>query len=462
MCPSSLLSLFETVCGSVPETVTALPPSGSNRRYWRMEASGRSYIGCQGRNVGENRAFCALSDHFSRASLPVPRVYGLSADGLCYLQDDIRGESLFDLRGDVSLLVKTIRLLPRFQFEGARNLDFDICWPQREFDSQMILFDQHYFKYCFLKPAGYDEFDEIALEKEFSAMRQRLLAADTGNTFLYRDFQARNVIIRDGEPWMIDFQGGRRGPVHYDLASFAWQARAGYTADLRARLVDEYLDAASPRLETSREEFLSTLRHFVLLRSLQVLGAYGFRGLFERKPHFLESIPYAMANLRELLQEPFAEYPYLSNLLSQLASMPRFALPEPAHEGLQVRVLSFSFRKGIPEDPSGNGGGYVFDCRGVVNPGRYEKFRQMDGRDAPVAEFLDASEDMQAFLGHVYALADAHVADYISRGFTDLMFCCGCTGGQHRSVYAAEHLAAHLRERFPSVKVTLCHRERDV
>ena len=385
--------------------------------------------------------------------------------------------------------------MPNIQIRGARGLDWQNCYPQPEFDEDSVLFDLNYFKYCFLKPSGLD-FHELKLEANFRLFAKDLTAENI-DSFLYRDFQARNVMLdADGNPHFIDFQGGRRGPFYYDLASFLWQASARYSDKLRRELVAEYYDALKQYTEVpSLRHFVHRLSLFVLFRTLQVLGAYGFRGYFERKKHFLDSIPPAMDNLRALLKlgEQVFPYPYMMDMLRRLTEMPRYAhIEEPAvsradgykttdknvyaahpqdgpatfskYDGkgpLRVRVFSFSYRKGIPADESGNGGGYVFDCRSTHNPGRYEPYKKLTGLDEPVIRFLEDDGEILTFLDSVYKLADAHVQRYIDRGFTDLMFSFGCTGGQHRSVYSAQHLAEHLHEKF-GIEVHVCHREQGI
>ena len=299
----------------------------------------------------------------------------------------------------------------------------------------------------------------------------RLLSVD-GEDFMYRDFQARNVMLRDGEPFFIDFQCGRKGPVHYDLASFVWQAKASYPSGLKSEMVSAYLGALSRYRNVDEAVFMEDLRQFALFRLLQVLGAYGFRGLYGKKPHFLESIPFAMANLREYFSSGPDDYPYLSSLLKKI-SVPGTGWSGPCVPGsspafaesdrLDVEITSFSYRKGIPDDLSGNGGGYVFDCRSLVNPGRYEKYRGSTGRDADVAAFLEQDGGVSGFLGNVYALVDAHTENFLERGFRHLSVSFGCTGGQHRSVYCAESLARHLASRFGSrLRIILRHREQDI
>ena len=279
-------------------------------------------------------------------------------------------------------------------------------------------------------------------------------------TFMYRDFQSRNVMIKDGKPWFIDFQGGRKGPVFYDVASFLWQAKANLPDSLRGELLEEYIDALRKYTPVDRDYFYAQLRHFVLFRTLQVLGAYGFRGYFEKKPHFIQSVPFAIANLRHLLANPYPEYPYLCKVLKELVGLKQFTDDLQKHT-LTVRVMSFAYKKGIPNDPSGNGGGYVFDCRAVNNPGKYERYKPFTGLDDQVIKFLEDDGEILEFLDHAYALVDATVKRYKERGFTNLMVCFGCTGGQHRSVYSAQHMAEHINKKF-NVKVELVHREQNI
>ena len=464
-----LKELYETCTGHEPETVEAMAGAGSNRHYYRLKGN-PELIGVKGENTDENRAFLYLAEHFRRKGLPVPQVYACSEDGLYYLQEDLGDTSLFSaiengrLTGtfdeeEKALLRRTIRLLPAFQVKGAEGMDFTRCYPQEAFDRRSILWDLNYFKYCFLKATGLD-FQENRLEDDFQSMVNVLLQGEP-DTFMYRDFQSRNVMIKkDGEPWFIDFQGGRRGPVHYDVASFLWQAKANYPEDLRQELLAEYLNALRAYMPMDEAGFKARLRHFVLFRTLQVLGAYGFRGYFEKKPHFLQSIPYAIANLRRLLSETYPEYPYLCKVLGELMELKQFA-DSPQKAPLTVKITSFSYKKGIPEDTSGNGGGFVFDCRAVHNPGKYERYKSLTGLDGPVIRFLEEDGEITVFLEHVYALVDASVKRYLERGFTSLSVSFGCTGGQHRSVYSAQHLAEHLSHEF-GIQVNLTHREQNI
>lgn len=463
-----LAQLYQSYTGEAPTSIEPLPGAGSNRKYFRLKGK-ESLIGVYGTSTEENRAFIYMARHFSQKGLPVPRILTESPDQSVYLQDDLGDISLFQLikQGresgnfsdeETNILKRTIRLLPQIQFEGSKDMDFSYCYPLATFNRRSVLWDLNYFKYCFLKATGL-EFQENLLEDDFERMADTLLQIEP-QVFMYRDFQSRNVMIREGKPYFIDFQGGRKGPFYYDVASFLWQAKANYPDSLRQELLDEYLDALRPYHTIDKEQFLTTLRHFVLFRTLQVLGAYGFRGYFEKKAHFIQSVPYAIENLRQLLETDFPEYPYLCLMLRKLTELPQFASIRNRRK-LTVRVMSFSYKKGIPEDPSGNGGGYVFDCRAVHNPGKYEQYKQLTGRDKPVIDFLEQDGEILQFLEHVDALADAHVQRFLERGFTNLSICFGCTGGQHRSVYSAEHVAHHLNEKF-GVRIRLIHREQHI
>ena len=463
-----LKELYNRVVGVEPESVTEMPSSGSNRRYFRL-AGERTLIGVVGTCKEENEAFLYMDKHFRAKGLPVPEVYACSDDRMSYVQEDLGDTLLFNAieKGrktsvfsdeEKRLLVKTIRLLPDIQFAGADGMDFSYCYPASEFDSRSIMWDLNYFKYCFLKATGL-EFLEDKLEDDFQKMADVLLRSSSA-TFMYRDFQSRNVMIKDGQPWFIDFQGGRKGPFYYDVASFLWQAKANLPDSLRKELVKEYIAALRKYQPVDEAYFYAQLRHFVLFRTLQVLGAYGFRGYFEKKPHFIQSVPFAIENLRNLLKEPYPEYPYLSKVLKDLVNMKQFS-DDLQKRMLTVRVMSFAYKKGIPNDATGNGGGFVFDCRAVNNPGKYERYKPFTGLDEPVVKFLEEDGEIIEFLKHVYALVDASVKRYVERGFTNLMVCFGCTGGQHRSVYCAQHLAEHINEQF-NVKVELVHREQNI
>ncbi len=462
-----LQQLYKSYTGHEPEAIEEMPSSGSNRLYFRLKGN-PTVIGVRGESQAENAAFLYMANHFLRKGLPVPEVYAQTDDQMFYIQQDLGDTLLFKAieKGRLThqfseeekiLLKKTMRLLAKVQFRGAEGMDFSVCYPQAEFNQRSILWDLNYFKYCFLKATGLS-FQENLLEDDFQRMADVLLQSSS-DTFMYRDFQSRNVMVVNGEPWLIDFQGGRKGPFYYDVASFLWQAKANYPESLRQELLQEYLDAIRVYRRIDETEFYSTLRHFVLFRTMQVLGAYGFRGYFEKKPHFMQSIPFAMENLRQLLKSSYPEYPYLCEVLKQLTELKQFK--DQQKKPLVVKIMSFAYKKGIPDDPTGNGGGFVFDCRAVNNPGKYDRYKPFIGLDKPVIQFLEEDGEILTFLKHVYALVDASVKRYMERGFTNLSVCFGCTGGQHRSVYAAQHLAEHLNEKF-GVEVNLVHREQNI
>ena len=465
-----LQQLFHQHTGREAEVCQQLTPAGSPRRYYRLTTDNCSLIGAVGTSSAENEAFIAIAHQMRSQGLPAPEIYAVDDERMRYLQEDLGDTSLFSIlmeaqkRGtyndtDIKLLRSVMRLLPDVQWKTAEGFDFTKCHPSPELNHRGIQWDLHYFKYCFLKAIGL-EFDEERLEDDFDHLADIILQ-DSDGCFMYRDFQSRNIMVRDGKPWLIDFQGGRRGPIEYDLVSFLWQARARFTPAMREELIAEYLRSAQRYRSFDETTFHHRLQYFVLFRTLQVLGAYGYRGYFEHKAHFVQSIPMAIDNLRTLLAEKeFTDMPYLTALLHEMTALPLFV---PYHEDteLTVRITSFSYRKGIPEDSSGNGGGFVFDCRAIHNPGRYDEYKQLTGRDEPVITFLDKEEAMQDFLTHIYSIVDYSVEKYLARGFKNLMVNFGCTGGQHRSVYSAEHLAAHLSEKY-GVRIILEHREQKI
>jgi len=482
----SLCRLHEDLFGSAPDSIRLLSGAGSNRRYFRLSSvtadQHLSVIGTAGTDVDENRAFIGLSRHLAGRGIAVPEVLAVSSDGITYLQEDLGDVSLFDVispesrTGEfssetISLLERVMQLLADTHSRASEGLDWNLCFPQKEMDGNMVRWDLNYFKYCFLKNAGV-EFAEPLLESEFNLLYERLTErAEAADGFMIRDFQSRNVMIKDGKPYLIDFQGGRRGPAEYDVASFLWQAKARFTPGLREHLVNTYVKARNVSTpEFNEEAFRKALPLFVMFRMMQTLGAYGLRGLAEKKPHFITSIPIALRNLQAHLRAygltgifpHIAEITGRSLAAATIGDIDTMAGIEPFTDGLTVTVSSFSYKRGIPTDLSGNGGGFVFDCRAVHNPGRYAEYRQLTGRDKPVRQFLENDGEIFEFLGHVNALVDASVKRYISRGFTSLSVNFGCTGGQHRSVYSAEATARHLARTFPGIRVILWHREQHI
>src|SRR5579862_693254 len=467
----TLAELFENHFRVRPTNIHPLQGElgGSGRKIIRLSSDKLSAIGIVYNVREENTAFLEFSRHFQRHGLPVPEIYGERLAEGTYLEEDLGDTTLFDFLsrnrsaeniGSAALEAykKAVAILPRFQIEAGRDVDYSICYPRGSFDRQSIAWDLNYFKYYFLRLAGIS-FNEQALEDDFDRLTDFLLSADS-QYFLYRDFQSRNIMLRDGQPFFLDYQGGRKGALQYDIASLLYDAKADLPPAIRQELLDLYIAEAGRLIHVDRDAFLHHYYAYVYVRILQALGAYGFRGFYERKAHFLQSVPYALKNLRWLLHNvklPIELPTLMSAFNSMLASEKLQSLAaEPDH--LIVRITSFSFHRGLPTDESGHGGGFVFDGRSLPNPGREERFKLLTGKDAPVNDYLNQQESVHQFLASVISLVDASVSNYQKRGFKSLMVSFGCTGGQHRSVYLAEQLAKRLRER-NGIEVIVRHRE---
>ena len=466
-----LKELFRQYFRSGPTRIQPLQGElgGSGRKIIRLSNERVSAIGILYAGREENTAFLEFSKHFRRYCLPVPEIYAEDLNHGAYLEEDLGDTSLFEFLSQnrsgeeiapavVEAYRKAVGILPRFQVEAGRDLDYSFCYPIASFDRQSIAWDLNYCKYYFLRLAGIP-FNERALENDFDRLTDFLLEAPR-DYFLYRDFQSRNIMLRDGLPYFVDYQGGRKGALQYDIASLLFDAKADLPPDLRQELLDHYLNALATFIDLDHKAFLRYYYAYVYVRIMQALGAYGYRGFFERKVHFLQSVPYALKNIRWLLHN--AELPIelptlLSAFQSMLASEKLQSIASEA-DNLVVRLFSFSFHRELPKDESGNGGGFIFDGRGLPNPGREERFKSLTGRDAPVIDYLNQQESVHQFLASVFTLIDATVQSYQQRGFKNLMVSFGCTGGQHRSVYLAEQVAKHLRGR-SGVEVVVRHLE---
>ena len=466
-----LEELFEQHFHSAPARYQPLQGQlgGSGRRIIRLANETSTAIGVLHAVREENLAFLEFSRHFRRHGLPVPEIYGDDLSRGAYLEEDLGDTTLFEFLSDrrdgeavgneaVDAYRRVVQTLPRFQVEAGRDLNYKVCYPRSSFDRQSITWDLNYFKYYFLRLAGVP-FNEQGMEDDFGRLTRFLLSADR-DYFLYRDFQSRNIMLREGQPYFVDYQGGRRGALQYDIASLLYDAKADLPPQLRLDLLDCYLDALSGFIQINRGQFMRHYYAYVYVRIMQALGAYGFRGFYERKAHFLQSVPFALKNLRWLLHnvELSISLPTLTEAFRNMLGSEKLQnlAAEPAL--VTVRVFSFSFHKGMPPDETGNGGGFVFDTRSITNPGREEQFRRLTGLDAPVAEFLSQQESVHQYLANVYSLVDASVSSYQRRGYRHLMVSFGCTGGQHRSVYMAEQLAKHLAG-ISGVDVVVQHRE---
>ncbi len=466
---NKLDALFSKTFGVAPDLFEILPHSGSYREYIRLRSGGISAIGTWNADVKENIAFLSFSRELRASGIPVPAIYAQSDDMLLYLQEDLGSVTLFDFLSQTRLqegfsrtitdeYKKVLQILPAIQVTAGNQLDFSVCYPREAFDLQSMMWDLSYFKYYFLKLARIP-FDEQLLEDDYRHFTEYLLSAGS-DYFMYRDFQSRNIMLKDGNVWFIDYQGGRKGALQYDLASLLYDGKADIPQSVRDELFEFYLDELEKIIPVDRYEFMRFYKGFVLIRIMQAMGAYGFRGFYEKKEHFLKSIPFALDNLESILRKldlP-VELPELTKVLHLVTQSPFLRSIGQKEHNLTVRVTSFSYKKGLPADPSGNGGGFIFDCRSIHNPGKYAEYKVMTGRDTPVAQFLEDKSEMPGFLQLITALIDQSVKKYIDRGFTHLAVSFGCTGGQHRSVYAAEKLAIHLKNNFP-VNVVLQHRE---
>ncbi|MGH9736991.1 MAG: RapZ C-terminal domain-containing protein [Candidatus Acidiferrales bacterium] len=466
-----LKELFQQRFHALVERVQPLQGQlgGSGRKILRLTSVDRTAIGVLYDVREENIAFLEFSRHFRKHRLPVPEIYGEALDSGAYLEEDLGDTTLFDFlsrnrAGEqlnpevVDVYRKVVDTLPRFQIEAGRDLNYEVCYPRAVFDAQSIAWDLNYFKYYFLKLAGIP-FNEQALEDDFARLTKFLLSAKL-DFFLYRDFQSRNILLRRGEPWFVDYQGGRKGALQYDIASLLYDAKADLPPALRQQLLDRYISRLAGFSDIGRDEFMRHYYGYVFVRIMQALGAYGFRGFYERKSHFLQSVPFAMNNARWLLQniELPVELPALMDAFRGMVASDKLQSLAIKEGLLVVRVFSFSYKGGIPRDETGHGGGFVFDARGIPNPGRIERFKLLTGKDAPVIEFLDQQPTAHAFLANAISLVKASIDAYRDRGFTSLTASFGCTGGQHRSVYFAEQLAKRLRGT-RGIEVVLRHLE---
>ena len=457
------------------KSIEKLPQSGGDRVYFRIRTKEGSHIATYNHNIKENETFLKFSEHFKKSDAPVPQILKVSDDRTMYIQQDFGDDSLLtnlELHGHTTsvytLFQKSLKRLAWLQIEGHKGLDYEWCITSKEFGKQAIISDLLYFKYYFLDTLKIP-YDKEKLIDDFDALGNYLSRVEH-KYFMFRDFQSRNIMVKNKEVYFIDYQGGMHGALQYDVASLLWQAKAELPDEWKTGLLVYYMECIEEILKEpiDRMRFVSQYNGYVLIRLLQVLGAYGFRGLFERKAHFLTSIPLALKNMKWFLENKktgivLPEFERVLSLVVEDEIVHRFEpLQATSITPLVVKVNSFSYKKGgIPKDKSENGGGFVFDCRGILNPGRFEEFKTFNGRDKSVKDFLEQQTKMQDFLNNVYNLIDISVEDYIKRGFGSLMVSFGCTGGQHRSVYAADALVRHLRNKF-GVKVELNHIEQKI
>lgn len=472
-----LYDIFEKQTGFRPEKIEALPRSGSYREYYRMRNKDHSAIGVYNTDRKENEAFLTFTRHFYHKNLPVPEIYETDLENNVYLLEDLGDTTLFtylsELRTNgefpedaIPLYKKIVEDLPRFQIHGDKGLDYSKCYPRSHFDKQSMMWDLNYFKYYFLKLAKIP-FDEQDLENDFQKFSDWLLEENSG-FFMYRDFQSSNVMIYNDRPYYIDYQGGRKGALQYDIASLLWDAKADIPGDIRNYLFDHYLTSLKKHIPVDEKKFREYYVGFSLIRMMQAMGAFGFRGFYENKPSFLKSIPYALKHLTYLLNQYMVsiDIPHLIYVLKSLPEAPelqQFTSTKEYQGKLVVEINSFSYRRGIPVDLSEHGGGFVFDCRAIHNPGRYDEFKNMSGRDKDVIRFLQSESDADQFVKDTFNLVKNSIETYLKKKFTHLMINFGCTGGQHRSVYCAEKLKEMLTGHFTDgIDVVVYHREQEL
>jgi aminoglycoside/choline kinase family phosphotransferase len=467
--------LFETHSKDPIESITKIPQSGGDRVYFRiLTTTQKSFVATTSNNVKENETFLYFTNHFKSVGAPVPTVFVVNEEKTIYIQEDFGSVCLLDIleaegktEAVKNLYKKTLQAVVKLQIHADKDLDYNKCITSKEFGKQAILSDFLYFKYYFLDTLKI-AYDKEKLGDDLDALSSYLNHTDH-KFFMFRDFQSRNVMIHNEQPYFIDYQGGMKGALQYDVASMLWQAKADLSNEWKTELLEYYIDCAEKELAETvdRSRFVSQYNGFVLIRLLQVLGAYGFRGIFERKAHFLTSIPLALRNLRDFLQNnkvgiSVPEFERVLQLVIKDDIIQRFEpIKATAETPLVVYIKSFSFLKsGYPKNESTNGGGFVFDCRGILNPGRVEQHKKETGRDKPVQDYLIEKTRMEEFLAGVFNAVDISVEDYIKRNFEVLEVNFGCTGGQHRSVYAADALARHLKNKY-AVKVSVKHVEQN-
>ncbi|HEX2395727.1 MAG TPA: RNase adapter RapZ [Bacteroidales bacterium] len=463
-------SVYRKWSNSKPLSIEPLPESGSYRTYYRILSSQGTILGVHNADKRENQAFIYLSSHLKRTGNSVPEVLYADLENNVYIEQDLGNITMFEhLAGIrkksctdediINLYKNVIDAMPGLQVSAASDLDYTQCYPRAEFDVQSMMWDMNYFKYCLLKPLKIDFFEQD-LEDDFVKIVKWLIDAER-SSFMFRDFQSRNIMIANDSMYFIDFQGGRKGPLQYDLASLLFEAKTRLSEDIRNTLLNYYLDVFSKRFSWfNAEQFVEFYYGFVYLRLMQAMGAYGFRGYIERKPLFLQSLPYAVNTLKWLIEKhPIPlKLASLQGVFERLIAMPQVNLPEISKDTLTITINSFSYKNGIPQDHSGNGGGFVFDCRSLDNPGRYEEYKEFNGKDKPVIDFLESKTETGEFIGHIFPLIFNAVENYTKRGFTHLMVSFGCTGGQHRSVYFAERLAAELKVK-TKANIVVVHNE---
>ncbi len=472
-----LQDIFDRTFSRHVDSITPLPRSGSYREYFRIYSGDFTAIGVYNTDRKENEAFLAFTRHFLKTGLNVPGVEAEDLDHNVYLLSDLGDTTLFSYLVDrkdegafpdslMDTYKKIVEALPHFQIRGNNGLDYSVCYPRARFDKQSMMWDLNYFKYYFLKLAKIP-FDEQLLEDDFLNFTDHLLT-ENSDFFMYRDFQSSNIMLKGKDLYFIDYQGGRKGALQYDLASLLYDAKADIPAQNRELLLDHYIDSLKTWYPINEENFRKYYYDFALIRLLQAMGAFGFRGFYEKKPQFLKSIPYAVQTMDYLLKNHISgeQFPYLTGVLRSMITSPelqQFTGGKDPQDRLVVEINSFSYRRGIPVDLSENGGGFVFDCRAIVNPGRLDEFKELNGSDPAVIDFFRNNTEADTFVNDSFRIIDHSIREYLKRKYTRLMVNFGCTGGQHRSIYCAEQVKNLLQKTYKdSISITIKHQEQEL
>lgn len=452
--------------GTAPGIITRLPQSGSDRVYFRLLYGDEHVIGAYNPSREENDAFVGFSNHFRSKGLPVPEIYVYYPDERVYFLEDLGDSNLFTWLAQRSdeerfnqeteaLFLTVASDLVRIQTEGIKGLDLSLCYPHRSFDRQSMVWDLNYYKYMFLKLIG-APFNEIKLERDFEALTRFLL--DAGQEyFLFRDFQTANIMIRDGKPWYIDYQGGRLGAPQYDIASLVYDAKAYIPSGIREKTLERHLDLFAAATGKPRESLAKYSGAFTLIRLMQALGAFGFRGLHENKPTFSESIVPAVELMNDLLWggKLHIDLPELTKASESVPLQRKYRILSHYQELVKINIESFSYVRGRSVNYD-TGSGFVFDCRGLRNPVLESDLRERTGLDPEVAEFFGNDDEAVAFAGDCSNIIRNTLPMMRRKGILEIHAAFGCVGGQHRSVWCAARVASMLSA-MPGVTVTVNH-----
>lgn len=460
-----LRELFFLTFGCYPTKIEPMQAHGSKRQYFRIYSEDKTYIGAYNENGKENEAFVNYAFQMREKGIRVPEVYACDTDKNIYIQEDLGSITLFDYVGSHSLQealpwYKKI-LSSLIDIQLMPNFDYSKSYPRESFDRQSIMWDFNYFKYCFLKVVDI-EFDEQDLEEDFNTLADYLLS-ELQEYFLFRDFQSRNIMLKDNEAYFIDFQGARKGALQYDVVSLLFDGKVNMKWQTKMDLLNYYIQNLSKRIEVKEKQFKDLFFAYAYARIMQAMGAYGYRGLVQNKISFTNSINTAIKNL-QLLQENITlplSLKELNKVFAQLINSEKLKNISKENHFLTLTIKSFSYKKGYPMDVSGNGGGFVFDCRALPNPGRLQQFKKLNGKDKEVIDYLESKEEVRYFMTNVNKLIKQSVDNYLQRGFSNLMVCFGCTGGQHRSVFCAERLAKEFSQN-TDLKIIIQHIEQNI